>query len=263
MAKIYPGIKEWVIYKITSPTDRVYIGVTGDPKRRQRDYSNLKMGNQVALKSSVSKYGWDSHRFEIIDRFESDENYALGKEMFWIRSWMSNVGKYPEQGGLNMTDGGRGHLGKPMSDETKEKLRQANLGKKYSDETKRKLSEMRKGKKIKSGWTEEKKKAQSERIKGFKHTDEAKRKISETSIGNKYNLGRKHTAEEIAKRKDALRCSIGKSILQFDLNGVLLNEFNSISEVMETMGVSRWIVNRAITQPNNDNFLNKYLFKYK
>lgn len=206
MAKTYFGSKQWVIYKITSPTGRVYIGVTGDPKRRQRDYSKLKMNNQTALNRSVKKYGWDSHTFEIIDTFISDEHYALGKEIFWIRSWMSNVGKFPEQRGLNMTDGGRGHLGKPMSEETKEKLRQANLGKKYSDETKKKLSEMRKGKKIKSGWTEEKRQMMRDKKLNnpYRHTEEAKRKISESSKGRKHMLGKKQSPETIEKKRLAL-----------------------------------------------------------
>jgi len=88
----------------------------------------------------------------------------------------------------NKTDGGDGASGAIRSDETREKLRQANLGKqrpqwvydkiaasnrgkKLSDETKAKMSAVRKGRTC----TEEHKRKVSEAKKGFKHTEEAKR----------------------------------------------------------------------------------------
>jgi len=88
----------------------------------------------------------------------------------------------------NKSDGGDGASGAVRSEETKEKIRQANLGKqrpkevgekiskalsgrKLSEEMKVKLSAIRKGRKC----TEEHKKNVSEAKKGFKHTEEAKK----------------------------------------------------------------------------------------
>jgi hypothetical protein len=90
----------------------------------------------------------------------------------------------------NRSDGGDGASGAIRSDETREKLRQANLGKqrpqwvydkiaasnrgkKASAETRAKQSAARKGKTC----TEEHKRKVSEAKKGFKHTEESKRKI--------------------------------------------------------------------------------------
>ena len=38
------------------------------------------------------------------------DGYANGKEIFWIRSYMSNYSKWPEMRGLNLTDGGKERL---------------------------------------------------------------------------------------------------------------------------------------------------------
>ena len=88
----------------------------------------------------------------------------------------------------NRSDGGDGASGAIRSEETREKLRQANLGKKKPKEvgekiskalTGRKLSEKMRAK-LRAGHkgrkcTEEHKRKVSEAKKGFKHTEEAKR----------------------------------------------------------------------------------------
>lgn len=58
-------------------------------------------------------------------------------------------------------------LGATLSEETKEKLRQANLGKTHSDESRAKMSESRTGRKRGpyKKWSEEDKKAHSQRMK--------------------------------------------------------------------------------------------------
>lgn len=88
----------------------------------------------------------------------------------------------------NRSDGGDGASGALRSEETKEKIRQANLGKKRpqwvydkiaasntgkkaSAETRAKMSAARKGRTC----TEEHKRKVSEAKKGFKHTEQAKR----------------------------------------------------------------------------------------
>lgn len=66
--------------------------------------------------------------------------------------------------------------GRTLSDETKEKLRQANLGKKLNEEQKRKQIEALK----KVVHTEEWNKKISEKLKNYKKTEEHCKKISET-----------------------------------------------------------------------------------
>jgi hypothetical protein len=93
-------------------------------------------------------------------------------------------------------------FGKPLTDEAKEKLRNAQLGKKHTDETKKKISEINKGKIL----SEETKKKISDAKKGKKRnkfsdewirnlslskkgrvmSDEAKKKLIDSKTGMKY-----------------------------------------------------------------------------
>ena len=61
------------IYKITSPTERVYIGKTTRLKDRISYYRNNNKGGQKILDSSIEKYGWDQHKFEVIDEAPVDQ----------------------------------------------------------------------------------------------------------------------------------------------------------------------------------------------
>ena len=56
------------IYKITSPTNRVYIGQSVDIEKRWKDYDNIKnISKQGKLYNSFIKYGVINHKFEIIE----------------------------------------------------------------------------------------------------------------------------------------------------------------------------------------------------
>lgn len=283
----YDIVRQWDIYKITSPSNRVYVGLTLDIKRRENDYKKHACKNQVLLYRSLLKYGFNSHKFQIIDSFESNTDYAYGKEISFIKSNMCNRSKYPENDGLNSVGGGRGSIGRKMSDETKEKIRQANLGKKYSDETKKKLSEQRQGKKIKSGWTDEKKDALRKKKIGFRHTNETKYKISASQIGHKRGVGKKQTQEHIDKRiaylighkfnvgrkfteahKKAISDShkgkivpqetidkslktrgdiVGKTISQYSLDGVFIQDFISIRSASRELNMNRIAIGNIVS----------------
>ena len=65
------------IYKITSPTGRVYIGQSVNIERRWECYSSLKSKQQVRLYSSLKKYGPDNHLFEVICECSIEELNAL------------------------------------------------------------------------------------------------------------------------------------------------------------------------------------------
>ena len=55
------------IYKITSPSNRIYIGQTVDFIKRKSHYRNLKRNHQIRLFNSIKKYGWDKHKLELIE----------------------------------------------------------------------------------------------------------------------------------------------------------------------------------------------------
>ena len=63
MAFIPNIIKSWNIYKMTSPTDRVYVGLTSDLPKRKRNYRRADCKSQVLLYKSLNKYGFDNLNF--------------------------------------------------------------------------------------------------------------------------------------------------------------------------------------------------------
>ena len=119
----------------------------------------------------------------------------------------------------------RGHS---QTEQTKEKIRQANLGKKLTPEHCKKISDAQIGRTFEQIYgdraEEMKEKARAARLgktyeeiygdraegirakkrgKGHPHTEDAKRRIRESKIGNKHCLGRKHTPEAIDKMREA------------------------------------------------------------
>lgn len=119
-------IQHWWIYKITSPPGRIYIGKTKNFIARVNKYKHYNAPYQRVLRNSFLKYGFLAHTIEVIDEFDSNSEFASGKEIFWIKSFMSNVCKYPIQIGLNLTNGGEGTTG---SKRTKEACQRMSEGK--------------------------------------------------------------------------------------------------------------------------------------
>lgn len=88
------------IYKITNPNGRIYIGKTTDFKQRVRQYKGLHCKTQPALYNSIAKWGFDSHKIEIIDECSCDD--LSSKEIYYIEHYNSF------KDGLNCTLGGDG-----------------------------------------------------------------------------------------------------------------------------------------------------------
>jgi len=121
-----------VIYKITSPSGKIYIGQTINVKVRIAKYKSLNCKFQIKLYNSLLKYGFDNHKLEIIEECEIDLlNY---KERYW-QEYYNCVEK-----GLNCLYTKTNIKKSELSKETKQKMRLSKLGKKASLETKNKMS---------------------------------------------------------------------------------------------------------------------------
>ena len=127
------------IYKITSPSGRIYIGQSIDIKYRFSYYYRCECKNQIRLYNSFLKYGVINHIFEIIEECEVD---LLNKrELFWQKHYETINEK-----GLNCfyTTDENGY--REISEKTKLKMSNAQKGRKQSKETRLKISESNKGK---------------------------------------------------------------------------------------------------------------------
>ena len=127
------------IYKITSPTEKVYIGQSVCVQSRENNYRNGHMDRQPRLKRSIVKHGWDSHLFEIICECTVEELNDLELEY---------GKKFDVLGpkGLNCKIGERSET--IVSPEVGKKISASKKGMVFSEEHKRKLSEAHKGKKM-------------------------------------------------------------------------------------------------------------------
>ena len=76
------------VYKITSPTDRFYVGCTDDFLERFRTYRFGGNKNQKKIHRSLKKYGPENHKFEILEVVSDDDKEALNiklgeREIYW------------------------------------------------------------------------------------------------------------------------------------------------------------------------------------
>ena len=118
----------YTVYKHTTPSEKVYIGITAGPveKRWRRGYGYR--GNKHFW-NAIQKYGWDEITHEILAK-ELTEEMACELERHYISLYHSNEQEY----GYNHTTGGES--GYTVSEETRKKL-----SKPFSEERKRHLRE--------------------------------------------------------------------------------------------------------------------------
>jgi group I intron endonuclease len=69
------------IYKIISPTNKIYVGQSTNIENRWKGYQKLMCKNQPKLYNSFKKYGYENHMFEVIE--ECNENILLERETYW------------------------------------------------------------------------------------------------------------------------------------------------------------------------------------
>ena len=150
------------IYSVTNKVNgKVYIGVTVDPKRRERSHLKHNIKTRSMLKNAVAKYGEENFVFQVL--CVGTKAYCYMMEPRFISAYNSRT---PH--GYNICAGGRGavglcgehngmhgrtgelhpHYGKPgyrrgvkHSEETKRKMSEAHKGRVTSEATRKKLSE--------------------------------------------------------------------------------------------------------------------------
>lgn len=129
------NVNNYCVYKHTSPSGKVYIGITGmNPIKRWSKGKGYK--SNLHFWNAICKYGWDSFKHEILaDAISKDEAAKMERELILL--YKSNDQEF----GYNITDGGETNI-LPVSSLLK--ISKANKGRKFSEETRRKMSESRK-----------------------------------------------------------------------------------------------------------------------
>jgi len=144
------------IYKITNPKGKVYIGQSIDIKRRFKEYSRLQCSDSKKIYYSLSKYGVENHKFEILEEcFPSDLeekekkyilkynsikeglNIKMGDKPSWTGAKRPEHSKWLKENGCGLTyertDFHKKYIGKKVSEswnkDRKERSKKISKGK--------------------------------------------------------------------------------------------------------------------------------------
>lgn len=121
--------KTFCVYEHLFPNGKRYIGITSKkPTDRWENGSGYEKTHQSAMYYAIQKYGWDNIQHNILFEGLSFEK-ACAKEKELIAYYKTNIRRYGDAYGYNLTDGGEGTLGHQCSEETKQKISQAIKGK--------------------------------------------------------------------------------------------------------------------------------------
>jgi group I intron endonuclease len=210
MGEIIGGI--YCIINTESGKPYVGSGVSFN-RRKTTHFSKLKLNahGNPHLQNSFNYYGKDKFIFEIIENIERTEemttenfkNILLERENYWIDFLKSNNRDY----GYNIRKEASSNLGMKLTEEQIQKVsgkNNHNFGKPMLEETKQKLREINYGENSPhygEKQSEETKKRRSNTMMGHKTSEETKQKISNSQKGEKgHNYG-KHLPEETKQKQ--------------------------------------------------------------
>lgn len=226
----------YVVYKHTTPSGKVYIGITSMKPEKRWDNGNGYKNNKHFY-SAIMKYGWENIKHEIVENGLTKEQ-ACDLEIKLIAEYDSTN----QNKGYNHSTGGEcGGLGVRASAETRRKLSEAHKGEHRSAETRRRMSEARKG--SNSPWygkhlSPEHRRKLSEAEEGRLFSYETRQKISEAK------KGAHHSAEARRKISEAHKGKIHrnrKAVICVE-TGTL---YSSNAEAAKAIGVTKGSISHA------------------
>lgn len=214
-----------VIYKITSPNGRIYVGKTKNLKRRISDYKYKIKSRTSLVINSIKKYGWDNHKLEVIED-NVDECNLNEREIFWIKELKTY--HYENKSGMNMTKGGEGQSTTWMHD-----LERRAKASHYFTYVKNPF-------------------------KGQKHTEENKKIMS--ILASERNKRLNKTIPKWGVEKGRLKCIT--PILLYNPNGDFVKEYDSMSSATKELGCCHSSIVESCKLIISG-VLGKYIFRYK
>lgn len=252
------------IYKITSPTGKIYVGQSVNIKRRFYHYKSISCKEQPRLYNSFIKHGVNNHTFEILEL--CDFHLLNIKERYWqeqfdctgfnglncqlqkthelkIEVSQETKNKHKKRCGINHPS-----FGKKRTLEQRQKMSIAQKKikrKQMSDDTKKKLSVLRTGEKNAMYGKEV---SLNHRLKisiantGKKHTEETKQKL------------RVKKSDEVKKRMSLNNPNKKKVI---DKNTGII--YNSLTELCKFFNLRVSVISRYL---NGKRKVNPTSFEY-
>lgn len=194
------------IYKIASPSGKVYIGQSFDVETRWKNYSTTNC-HKGRLLNSLKKYGFDKHTAEVVHALPKDVSQEVmnNYEQFYLDLYRQSGfivmnlreagsrGKHSQESKIKMSLAGKG---KVITEEAKKKMSLAKIGKKQKPEAVEKSAASRRGLKIPPEIVA---KQSAARI-GAKRTDEMRLKMSLAQKGKPWSSKRREAQNLINAR---------------------------------------------------------------
>lgn len=117
-------MKTYIIYRhVNKINGKSYIGQTCQKVTNRWKNGNGYVANkQQVFYKAIQKYGWDNFTHEILESNIETIEKANEREQYWIEHYHTWV-LDPNCNGYNITQGGDGSAGRPMSNTTKQKLK--------------------------------------------------------------------------------------------------------------------------------------------
>jgi len=217
-------INNFYVYEIQYPDGTPFYVGKGKGKRmyihlKKNDDKNKLKQNII---NKIRRNGNEPITITVVNDLTEDKAYEIEKSL------ITHYGRRNIGTGIlsNLTDGGEGVSGWTHSLETKRRLSKTStnnknaLGHKVTDEVKLKISESN---------------------KGLKRSDEVKLKMSAVHKGELNGFyGKVHSEETKLKMSIAAKSRVSthkKVVVQFDLNDILLREYESAREAERSSGV--------------------------
>jgi predicted GIY-YIG superfamily endonuclease len=124
---------KYKVYKITNNiTGKIYFGYTSQ-SLSARFNGHYGEPRDTIISRTIRKYGKDHFKMELVEEHNNQE-IAKSREIWHILEYQTNIRRFPEGNGMNMTDGGEGCTGYKHTSELKEKWSKERKGVKQSDD---------------------------------------------------------------------------------------------------------------------------------
>lgn len=196
------------VYKHTTPSNKVYIGITSQKETHRWGHDGNGYGRQ-AFGNAVRKYGWDNIQHEVICSGLCKED-AVAMEKQLIAQYHADDRHY----GYNCTNGG--YLCE-FNEDAKKRISKALKGRKLAEEHKRNISLGAKGRIV---------------------SVETRRKIGEKHKNKFVNEETRETLRQSHQWQ-------AKPVAQYTLDGEFVAKYRSIGEASRTMGVEKVCIRHA------------------
>ncbi len=251
------------VYRIVNKANnKFYIGSAVSIHARFRQHRRLLSQNQhfnTHLQAAWNKYGENNFMFEIIESVPKE--LLMKAEQYWIDLCSVNTSKI----GYNKRLQASTNLGIKASEQTRKKLSLAHIGHKRSPETQTKISATQSKPVCQIDSTGKIIKTYSSLQEAVKATGVHSPGISMCLNGTMQRTGGyywclKSNIESFKIPKPKQRKHPTKNIIQYDLAGIIVKEWSSITEIAREFNVSNSYM--TLVLKSNKPYKN-HIWKYK